>query len=78
MGWICEVVGTLFTWFTPTLASRYVYFPDAIVMFVVIPFIHLINDEDCDCRKKLVQRSRILVSDLQAGIPTINTACITI
>jgi len=46
VGWICEVVGTLFTWFTPTLASRYVYFPDAIVMFVVIPFIHLINDED--------------------------------
>ena len=47
--WLYELIGILFTLLTPTLLSfgfRYVHYPDAILMFVVIPVIHLINDED--------------------------------
>ena len=49
MGWICEVVGTLFKVFTPKLHDLgfpLVYLADAIIMFVIIPFIHLVNDEE--------------------------------
>ena len=47
--WLYELIGTLFTILTPTLLSfgyRYIHYPDAILMFLAIPVIHLINDED--------------------------------
>ena len=49
ISWLYELIGTLFTVLSPTLLSfgyRYVHYPDAILMFVAIPLIHLINDED--------------------------------
>ena len=47
--WLYELIGMLFTMLTPTLLSfgwRYFQYPDAILMFLAIPVIHLINDED--------------------------------
>ena len=46
--WLYELIGTVTTALTPTLQSLGVpntYFPDAIIMFLVIPFCHLANDE---------------------------------
>ena len=49
MGGLYELIGVASAALTPTLNDlglRYLYFPDAIVMFLVIPFIHIMNDED--------------------------------
>ena len=49
MGWIYESTGNLFTIVTPflhTLGLHGLHYPDAIMMFVLIPFAHLMNDED--------------------------------
>ena len=49
MCWFCELAGFILTLLMPMLKSyglRYVQYPDAILMFVAIPFIHLMNDED--------------------------------
>ena len=49
MSWFYEMAGVILTVLTPTLISyglRYVHYPDAILMFVAIPFIHLMNDEN--------------------------------
>ena len=49
MGWIFELVGTTMTFLTPTLHNlgfHNLYYPDAIVMFLVIPFFHVINEEE--------------------------------
>ena len=49
LGWLYEVIGGLFTLLTPKIKSMgasNVYLPDAILMFVIIPFVHLMNDED--------------------------------
>ena len=49
MGWVYESTGNLFTIFTPflhKLGMHRLHFPDAIMMFVLIPFLHLMNDED--------------------------------
>ena len=46
--WLYELLGTVTTALTPTLHSLGItdtYFPDAVIMFLVIPFCHLINDE---------------------------------
>ena len=50
MSWIYELIGTGFTALVFTFRSLGFYhlwlFPDAIVIFVIIPFIHIMNDED--------------------------------
>ena len=49
MTWIYELIGTAFTIFTPLLHQagvQYVNYPDAILVFILIPLIHLMNDED--------------------------------
>ena len=49
MNWFYEVCATLAAILTPQLhhfGIPNLYFPDAILMFVVIPFVHLMNDEE--------------------------------
>ena len=49
MGWVYETLGIISTVLTPTLRNlgfHNLHFPDVILMFVVIPFLHLMNDED--------------------------------
>ena len=49
MSWLYEITGVIITALSPTLFSfglRYVHYPDAILMFVAIPFLHLFNNED--------------------------------
>ena len=49
MSWLYELFGTLVTVLSPTLHSmgiRYYYYVDAIIMFLVIPFCHLMNDDE--------------------------------
>ena len=44
-----ELVGTVMTLFTPVLRSyefHNLYYPDAIVIFVLVPFIHIMNKEE--------------------------------
>ena len=46
--WLFELLGTVITLLSPTLQAlgiRYYYYFDAIIMFLVIPFCHLMNDE---------------------------------
>ena len=46
--WLFELLGTTISLLSPTLQSlgiRYYYYFDAIIMFLVIPFCHLMNDE---------------------------------
>ena len=48
MGWLMELVGTAINFFSPALRSygfHNVNYPDAIIMFILIPFIHIMNDE---------------------------------
>ena len=49
MGWLFELAGTVITVLSPSLHENgilNVYYPDAMLMFVVIPFVHLTNDEE--------------------------------
>jgi hypothetical protein len=49
MGWLYELLSTVSTLITPFLHKHgipNVHFIDAIIMFLVIPFLHLLNDED--------------------------------
>ena len=49
MAWMYELIGTLSAILTPFLSKLKIpnlHYPDAIVMFMVIPFLHLMNDED--------------------------------
>ena len=49
MNWLYEVCATIVAILSPLLHQIGVpgrYFPDAILMFVVIPFVHLLNDEE--------------------------------
>ena len=49
MAWMYELIGTITSLLTPALHKLGVHnmhYPDAIVMFVVIPVVHLLNDED--------------------------------
>ena len=49
MGWLLELFGTtFFSLLAPFLRARgfhYLYYPDAIVIFLLIPFLHVMNDE---------------------------------
>ena len=49
ISWLYEMIGVVFTVLTPTLNDLglcYLYFPDAISIFLIIPFNHIMNDED--------------------------------
>jgi hypothetical protein len=49
MAWMYELIATLSLVSTPYLHTYGIpnlHYPDAIVIFVVIPFVHLMNDED--------------------------------
>jgi hypothetical protein len=49
MGWLYELLAIGSTLITPFLHKHGIpnlHFPDAIIMFLVIPFLHLMNDED--------------------------------
>ena len=49
MAWVYETLGMVSAILTPTLHNlgfHNLHFPDVILMFVVIPFVHLMNDED--------------------------------
>ena len=49
IGWLYEIAGGLFTLLTPAIRSFGVpnaYYPDAVLMFVIIPFTHLMNNEE--------------------------------
>ena len=49
MAWVYELIATLFAILSPYLHKQGIpnlYYPDAITMFVVIPFVHIMNDED--------------------------------
>ena len=49
MSWCYELAGMVFILLRPTLHNLgfgNLYFPDPIVMFIIIPFSHLINDEE--------------------------------
>ena len=49
MAWLYELIATLSAVTTPCLQKlgfSHLQFPDAIIMFVIIPFTHLMNDED--------------------------------
>ena len=49
MGWLYEIIATLFAVLSPTLheyGMPNVYMADPILMFVVIPFVHLMNNEE--------------------------------
>ena len=48
LSWLYELFGTVATLLSPDLHSlgvRYYYYLDAIIMFLVIPFCHLMNDD---------------------------------
>ena len=49
MGWLYESLGVISAILTPLLHNlvfHNLHYPDVILMFVVIPFVHLMNDED--------------------------------
>ena len=49
LSWLYELIGTVATLLSPDLHSlgiRYYYYVDAIIMFLVIPFCHLMNDDE--------------------------------
>ena len=49
MSWCYELAGMVFILLRPTLHNfgfGNLYFPDPIVMFIIIPFSHLINDDE--------------------------------
>ena len=49
MAWLYEFIAVVFTSLSPLLrdhGSQFLHYPDALVMFVIIPFIHLMNHED--------------------------------
>ena len=49
MVWLYEIVGMVTTCLSPLVVSNGLknpHYPDVILMFVVIPFVHLMNDEE--------------------------------
>ena len=46
MSWMIELIGIVSAILSPHLGISNLHYIDAIVMFVVIPFSHLMNDED--------------------------------
>ena len=57
LSWLYELITVIITVVSPTVISLGMYHPyyfDTIVMFLVIPFLHLMNDEDT--KTVIVQR----------------------
>ena len=49
LSWLYESLGIISAFLTPflhNLGFHNLHYPDVILMFVVIPFLHLMNDED--------------------------------
>ena len=50
IGWLCELVGSVMSSLTPKLLFEsgfsHVYYSDSLIMFVIIPFVYLVNDEE--------------------------------
>ena len=50
IGWLCELVGSVMSLLKPKLLyeSRFshMYYSDSLIMFVIIPFLYLVNDEE--------------------------------
>ena len=49
LGWVYELIANIMTAVSPSLLSfgiHHQYYVDAILMFLGIPFIHLMNDEN--------------------------------
>ena len=50
MGWLCELAGGVISLSTPKLLFKsgfsHLYYFDTLIMFVVIPFVYLVNDEE--------------------------------
>jgi hypothetical protein len=64
MSWMYEFIGVVFTLFAPPLKDLgfyYLYFPDAILMFVIIPSIHIMNDEDTKAEEGWIQGIRYML-----------------
>ena len=50
IGWLCELFGSVMSSLTPKLLFEsgfsHMYYFDSLIMFVIIPFVYLVNDEE--------------------------------
>ena len=50
IGWLCELVGSVMSSLTPKLLFEsgfsHMYYSDSLIMFAIIPFVYLVNDEE--------------------------------
>ena len=70
LSWLYELIGTIITAVSPTLVSlglRHIYFIDSLIMFLVIPFCHLMNDEET--KGVIVERGWFQGLKQMAGFP---------
>ena len=70
LSWLYEFIGTIITAVSPKLISlglRHIYFIDSLIMFLVIPFCHLMNDEET--KGVIVERGWFQGLKQMAGFP---------
>ena len=70
LSWLYELIGTIITAVSPKLISlglRHIYFIDSLIMFLVIPFCHLMNDEET--KGVIVERGWFQGLKQMAGVP---------
>ena len=70
LSWLYELIGTIITAVSPKLISlglRHIYFIDSLIMFLVIPFCHLMNDEET--KGVIVERGWFQGLKQMAGLP---------
>ena len=70
LSWLYEFIGTIITAMSPKLISlglRHMYFIDSLIMFLVIPFCHLMNDEET--KGVIVERGWFQGLKQMAGFP---------
>ena len=70
LSWLYEFIGTIITAVSPKLISlglRHIYFIDSFIMFLVIPFFHLMNDEET--KGVIVERGWFQGLKQMAGFP---------
>ena len=70
LSWLYEFIGTIITAVSPKLVSlglRHIYFIDSLIMFLVIPFCHLMNDEKT--KGVIVERGWFMGLKQMAGFP---------
>ena len=50
IGWLCELVGSVMSSLTPKLLFEsgftHMYYSDSLIMFVIITFVYLVNEEE--------------------------------